>query len=682
MPVPPDSNAPALDFDCFMFDAIDQALKHEDAQQFLTWIESSIDRYLPPDVIATERPDKAFAVQLGRALWNAIPLPSNHFQPQPLPMPGRNDFCICGSGKRYQHCCAHTPPPPEFATNMFWPLVLLQLSAKRLQQAIADNDIPTHALALAAQMCTEQGQARKGLRLLEPLFVEPIQQTDESAEFALDTLCDVYDATDASAKKVTLLERIVATVPPSPLKSGAQQRLATIYMDRGESEAAWQLFRQTQQATPNSPAVGLLEVQLLMGEERLPEAQARAQFWHKRLQRQGLDQEAPALQFLASLANDPLQTMSDLALDMAEGAGERLQRWLQALAPRSLPHYTVTDDLADQDAPSDPDELAATLRQLGIPPDQLDATVAQLRDQMAALPSPDSDDSADAFVDDEMASNSLFLTPPDTLIELEEDWLAFFPLEKPFSTHDVPFGDLYAWEPEIEDEWMRFLEANPETFDSLEILDDIATALYQHPSFGLPWFEQTLLEPVLRRAEAIIRQALQATEQPRLLWAFAENRPLLRSLARLVQLHCRRHEMTTAIPLMTWLLELNPNDNHGFRDVLMNDYLRYGHDQKALALSARYPDDVSPDLAYGRVLALYRSNRPEEAQVALCAAQAQLPKVTRYLVNQRVRKPKFEDHGIRVGGDDQAWLYRDQMRAVWQQTDGALAWLKTAAKRC
>lgn len=32
--------------------------------------------------------------------------------------------------------------------------------------------------------------------------------------------------------------------------------------------------------------------------------------------------------------------------------------------------------------------------------------------------------------------------------------------------------------------------------------------------------------------------------------------------------------------------------------------------------------------------------------------------------------------GIAVGGPDEAWLYRDEMRDTWKDTKGAMNWLK------
>jgi len=37
--------------------------------------------------------------------------------------------------------------------------------------------------------------------------------------------------------------------------------------------------------------------------------------------------------------------------------------------------------------------------------------------------------------------------------------------------------------------------------------------------------------------------------------------------------------------------------------------------------------------------------------------------------------------GVTFGGDDQAWIYRDEMRGVWLKTPGAIDWLKRTAKQ-
>ena len=123
-------------------------------------------------------------------------------------------------------------------------------------------------------------------------------------------------------------------------------------------------------------------------------------------------------------------------------------------------------------------------------------------------------------------------------------------------------------------------------------------------------------------------------------------------------------------------MEISRDDPHGLRFILVNEYLRNGCDSKALTLAERYPHDLAPETRFGAVLALVRLRRLAEAEHALLTARSDLPKTTEYLLPARVRRPPLRQGTIATGDDDQAWLYRDEMRAVWQQTPGALEWLR------
>jgi hypothetical protein len=108
----------------------------------------------------------------------------------------------------------------------------------------------------------------------------------------------------------------------------------------------------------------------------------------------------------------------------------------------------------------------------------------------------------------------------------------------------------------------------------------------------------------------------------------------------------------------------------------MNHYLRAGEDEKALALCRRFPDDVLADLAYGQVLALYRLGQQDGARDALRTAARRLPRVPHYLTRKRVKQPILSPLGMTPGGEDQAWLYREAMRDVWESEPGLLRWMK------
>jgi hypothetical protein len=266
------------------------------------------------------------------------------------------------------------------------------------------------------------------------------------------------------------------------------------------------------------------------------------------------------------------------------------------------------------------------------------------------------------------------LTPSSTLDATERQWHAVFPLDKPFSVQDQPFDDHDPWSEQSESQWCDFLRAHPESFDSLDILDDLGTALARHPQAQAPGLDDFLLAPVLTRHETIVALACPDTTQVAVPWVISGNRPALRGLVRGFQWRIARGERPAALVTAERLMRLNRDDDHGVRFMLINEYLRDGRDEQALALARQYPRDLAPETRFGAVLALVRLRRMQEAQHALRTACCDLPTTAQYLLPARVRRPRLLQGTIAAGGDDQAWLYRDEMRSVWQQTPGALEW--------
>lgn len=669
-----------IDIEALLEDAVANILGHEDPAQFMDWICRHFHQYdISPQQQFSADADMitAMAIAFGRAIWNAMPLPGNHYRPKAIPAPGRNERCLCGSGRKYKHCCGEIPPLPPMAEGAMWPLVLDRLPVKTANQLIATKRVPAEVLLEMAEGAWQAGQVKKAVKYLATLFDAPISQTDELHDYALNCLCNYYDDLGQTNKKRTLIKRIIDTVPRSPLRSGAWQRLATMRIDQGDVDGAWEAFQHAQRDDPNALGIAVLEVQLLVATNETERAQARAQFWVKHMERLGLEPDEYPLAFMQAIAQDPIQAMAAVGLDVADDAGSRLQSWLHEVESRPVPTYTVSDTIeSHEEGTENPlDSIHTRRRQLGFAEDELSRELAQ-----AELDLFDDNDSWDDSPDDQ-TSETLFLIPPPKLVALEAPWHDTFPLEKPFSIHDEVFDIDDVWEPMEEDAWMEILELHPQAFDSLDILDDLATALVLHEQFTSSWLDQLLLGPVLLRAEAIIQNALQAQDTPRLSWLYPQNRPALRCLSRLVGVHKRAYRIQDAMRVMKLLLQINPNDNHGFRSILMDELLRHGNDQEALALANNYPDDMHAELLYGRVLALYRLDERKEAHTVLIDAVERLPKIVRYLTHKRVRKPMLEPQGIQIGGDDQAWLYRDAMRDVWEATPGVLDWLKKSAKQ-
>jgi tetratricopeptide (TPR) repeat protein len=658
------SNLPdfPLQMEVLLEDSIEHIVRHEDAQHFIGWMCEHIDDYYTgpdvrqgglfakpvvanPDQVILE-PDmlRALAVNLAGMIWNSTPLPSNHFKPRPLPLPKRNDPCPCGSDKKYKQCCARLPAIPSLTTDEIWPILFEKLDKETAARAIRENHAPINALSTIAYEYLESDQPKKAATLLAPLFDGNIRKTNDDAEYAFTLLCNAYDELGHNKKKTALLLYIIDTVPRSPLRSGTWQRLSTIRMDSGDVNGAWAAFQHAQRDDPKSLSLGLLEVQILNAQGRNEKTRQRADFWVRQLRRAGVADNEMPLAFLIEVARDPLEAFADLGLGIVDDAGLLLKQCLEEIQDRPLPEYSICDEMALTDLADDEEE--------------------------------------DLEEEDCLHETSgMSLHPPGKLDKLELDWHRIYPLDKPFSINEAPYGDADPWDVFEELEWASWLQDHPAAFDSLDILDDLATALMLHPQFGSTWLNETLLLPLLHRSEAITEKTLAAAIEPQLHWVMPDNRPALRAMARLVNIKAiMEGNQEDALSRAQRLITINPHDNHGFRSDVMNQLITKGRDEEALQLAQGYPGDMNPEVTYGKVLVLYRLGRQKEAVDELGNALEFLGKIPRYLTAKRSRKPKLHPDGVQYGGDDQAWYYREEMRDAWLQTPGALEWLKKAVK--
>ncbi len=531
---------------------------------------------------------------------------------------------------------------------------------------------------MAADQAREQGQYKLGVKLLEPLFGPAIRGFDELHDHALSLLCDLYDLLGHYRKKLDILKRVISEAPRSPLRSGAFQRMAAMAIDRGETEEAWEAFRSAQRDDPDAPMVGILEIQLLLAEGEFDRARDRASFWRHRLQRDRSEENEKVIEFLSAIIDDPDRALASVSISASDGAGDRLIAMLRGLDELPIPAYSVEQEEIAESVEDVEAMFKERMQQMGVPSEQREAMLADLLEQL------DDIESTDAM---EFGDRRAYwrLVPPGDLANLEADWHSIFPLGKPFSVYPVPDAYEDLWDPDVEDRWMGFIERHPDAFDSIDILDDLVTAVEMHPAIDALGIRSALQGPMLDRALLILAKALasvgpdEAIEIP---WIDTENRPVLRCIFRSYLLAEERGETAHARSLAEMLLRLNPSDNHGVRAEHMNVLLRSGENEAALELEARYGDDVNPDLPYGRALALLRLDRENEAAEAMKIAVERLPEVRRYLMRERARQPEMSEFGISLGGKDQAWIYRENMRDVWVETPGAMELLRrTKPKR-
>jgi tetratricopeptide (TPR) repeat protein len=222
--------------------------------------------------------------------------------------------------------------------------------------------------------------------------------------------------------------------------------------------------------------------------------------------------------------------------------------------------------------------------------------------------------------------------------------------------------------------WLPELRQQPQLWNAFEVLDTIVAAIDE---LNMGMLTVNLARSVLDRAEQLLREVLRANhaEGKRLEWGWLQNRPALNLIGQRIAIDAGQTPDAAQVARLEWLVcELNPNDNQGFRHALVRAYLHTGRVADALALTERYPDDFAA-MQYNRALALFAAGQSDAAVGALGNAVAAHPKPAAWLLKANPKPPRQDGWGIAVGGDEEAWIYRQETLALWQQLE-AMAWLR------
>ena len=604
--------------------ALAEMPRHQTPQTYFRWARETLPQAFP-SVFIGESPDdnEKLAFWIARGLWSNAPLPARKFRPKPLPEPKRNDSCPCGSGRKFKACCSRFPTavgPPRLD---LWPAFVRSQPEEYWLQAAAQ--LPTVGVASVGRWLMERQRWKPLVELLEPRFADGQRITSEHADF-LHWLCEAYEQLPASSAKGEALAARLADCPNKAVRARANLRLATELLSRDDSEGAWSAWRKAEKATPSSSLVALVELSMLAEEKQYERAKRRAGFW------------------LTRLAGDP---------ELSEQELDTLLRFKDD--PRGAWHE-VGDDEGNL-LPADLEEALVDL---------LDWTHAMRHRPLPDLEWQPLEDADDAL----RGACSPVLDAAATA--LERSWRERTGVEKPFSI-DLTSGEDDEALTRIAD-WLPWLKEHPEALDSFSILDDLARLLFIVEDVVDPTGD--FIDDLVERGYAMLAKHWPEERAGTIPWVIEDNRPALRLLSHGIDgedWH-RRNE-----PRLRLYLRLNPNDNHGFRTDFVNRLLIDADDAEAVEVASRYPKDMFAEVVYGHALGLYRLRRMAEAEAPLARALDRLPLVAEYLLAEDVDEPKLDERGMVIGGDQQAWLYRQAMRGEWQKTPGALEWM--AARR-
>ena len=629
----------------------------------------------------------ALACGLSRAIWRAMPNPSQQFQIEKLPSLGRNDPCAIGLGCKHKQCCGGMPAFVGINSERCWSVLCKELPASSMQDIVDSERLPVGMLGYVALRLLDIDPDRARM-LLEPYFAGKLGTKDKSAEGILSLLCDAYDLLGQSHLKIALLERVLVEAG-GQLRADALHRLATVYSDRGDYKASWKCYAEAERIAPNDPALSHLQIMLLLSQKRFADARERALYWTNKLQRAGYDEHSlPVMGWLREIArgDNPDQALANLISDrLGEWETRLIAAVLAGLAAPPQSQYLQVAALANRSpaTPQTHEQLEATIFQslinLGASKESAREESRKVARDIAALPGSQPADaltaSAEDTTDAEMSRQHVIVTDA-SMREREQEWHRAWPLGKPMSTDSQPKVTVNVWASPHVEFWVGFIEQHTDALNSLDILDDLSMALATMPSDDGHHAAVPVRENILNRAQTLLATVTAADIE--LPWHCTENRSALRLLVEHAYSHLNRDEADT-MALLQNVLRLNPNDNHGLRDLVINRHLEDGADEAALSVINRYPGDLSPAPAFGKVLALYRLGRMPEARAAVSVAKKHNRKIAKFLLPEYKAEPALSPHHIQVGGDDEAWCYREDMRRVWEAVPGALDWLKKNA---
>lgn len=161
-------------------------------------------------------------------------------------------------------------------------------------------------------------------------------------------------------------------------------------------------------------------------------------------------------------------------------------------------------------------------------------------------------------------------------------------------------------------------------------------------------------------------------------WGLIETRPFMRAMAQLVESLLEwgtEQHIDEAISIQEEMLELNPNDNQGIRDVIAACYLQRKRYKEAADLFKRYEKDWMAAPSWARVLLAHATGEQDRAEVLLNEARKQNPYVELYLTGRK-RRPRTWPGYYTPGEDTEAVFCADTLWEAWKKHPKSKRWLK------
>jgi len=222
---------------------------------------------------------------------------------------------------------------------------------------------------------------------------------------------------------------------------------------------------------------------------------------------------------------------------------------------------------------------------------------------------------------------------------------------------------------------LRVIQSAPYAFDAYSNL------AYIYWEWLQPADSIGLLRNGLDRAKNLFPRGF-ILGRSRLPWGITDNRPFLRMYASLgVRCH-DSGDLGSAKTVFEDMLQMNPDDNQGARELLCSCYFGLGEVESVLKLCARFEDDGTPAIMFGRVLALLRSGGTDEAKRALFTAAKYGSNIATEITKSKHDPLRPRDLGpyVASGSAQEARLYWKDFGGYWKGTPGAVKLVRDQAR--
>lgn len=156
-------------------------------------------------------------------------------------------------------------------------------------------------------------------------------------------------------------------------------------------------------------------------------------------------------------------------------------------------------------------------------------------------------------------------------------------------------------------------------------------------------------------------------------WLMLETRPYMRHRLFLTQRLLKAGRTKDAIGHMETLLELNPKDNQGIRDILIGAYLLIDDLIGARKLLKKY-EDAGATFLFARVLERFLSGELIDAAETLTKAEDENSFAADYLSGKKALPKQLPNH-YGFGDENEAIVCAVNIGEAWRRHPSAVKWL-------